>query len=70
VDYESSLLSSLPYTEERTMLSEQYHNSFKLKMQITPDDLPMYTPTSNEDVEILGIYARLPDRSGKSSPER
>jgi hypothetical protein len=52
------------------MLGDQYHKSFKLKMQITPDDMPMYAPTSNEDVEILGIYARLPDRSGKSSPER
>ena len=30
----------------------------------------MHASTSNEDVEILGIYARLPDRSGKSSPER
>ena len=39
-------------------------------MQINLEDMPMYAPTSNEDVEILGIYARLPDRSGKSSPER
>jgi len=52
------------------MLGDQYHKSFKLKMQITPDDMPMHAPTSNEDVEILGIYARLPDRSGRSSPER
>ena len=38
-------------------------------MQNTPDDVPMLTPPStNEDVEILGIYARLPDRTEKQSP--
>jgi hypothetical protein len=57
-------------TDEIREKGHKYHLKLKMLMQNTPEDVPMLTPpTSNEDVEILGIYARLPDRTGKQSTD-
>lgn len=68
-DAERDIYGAIKNTAEKKEQGNKHHMKLLKLMQNTPDDVPMLTPPStNEDVEILGIYARLPDRTEKQSP--